>query len=179
MRAFAARPFVAALLVLAVIAGFAPRAGALVVGTGRLDAIDFDGSLPDLTFDGTFHWDDAAFDVLGTPVNLGASFPGIQQVADGQVTSLDLGDLSAGFVASLRSDSTSGAFLDLNGIAGSAVCSQPSCIGATATFLGSVGSIAQDPPLLPSASLAYTLDGSITLGPLLTGAGPFGLNAFA
>jgi hypothetical protein len=167
------------LLVAALIAASAPHADALVAGTGRLDAIDFDGAPPTLTFDGTFHWDDASFDVLGTPVNLGASFPGTQAVANGQVTSLDFGDFSASFTVSLQSDSSSGAFLDLNAVTGSAICTQPTCLNATATFLGDVGNVAQSPAVLPLGALVYTVDGSISLDAALQGSGPFGLNAFA
>jgi hypothetical protein len=176
------RPFVrilAPLLGAGLIVAAVPFADAAVVGTGRLTAVDFDGSPPDFTFDGTFTWDDTPFTVLGTPVNLGATFPGDQQVANGQVTALSLGDLSADFVMALLSSSSGGAFLDLNPIAGSAVCTAPSCVNATATFLGIVGEVDASPGLLPSAPLVYTVDGSIALNLALQGAGPFGLNAFA
>lgn len=155
------------------------RADAAVVGTGRLTAVDFDGSPPSFTFDGTFRWDDTPFTVLGTPVNLGATLPGDQAVANGVVTALNLGDLSADFVVSLLSSSSGSAFLDLTDIAGSAVCTAPSCVNATATFLGIVGDVDASAGLLPSAPLVYTIDGSITLNVLLQGSGPFGLNAFA
>lgn len=179
MRAPIRSSFIRAVLVAAALVVTAPRADALVAGTGRLDAIDFDGSPPTLTFDGTFHWDDTSFDVLGTPVNLGASFPGTQAVANGQVTSLNFGDFSANFTVSLQSDSSSGAFLDLNAITGSAICTQPTCLNATATFLGAVGSVAQSPAVLPLGTLTYTVDGSLSINAALNGSGPFGLNAFA
>jgi hypothetical protein len=168
-----------AFVIAAAVAIAAPRAYASVAATGHLDNVDFDGSPPNFTFDGTFTWDDTPFDVFGTPVNLGASFPGDQKVADGRVTALDIGDLSANFVMSLQSDSSSsGAFLDLNAIAGSAVCTQPSCVNATATFLGDVGTVDQSPVTLPIGPQIYSVDGSITLNLLLQGSGPFGLNAF-
>ncbi len=170
---------VALVLISAAIVCGSSRAHAVVVGTGRLEAIDFDGSLPNLTFAGGLFWDDASFDVLGTPVNLGVMFPGEQSVVNGFVTSLNLGDVSAEFMVDLLSASATGGFLNLTQVIGSAVCTQPTCLNATATFLGQVSSVTVWPAdLLPTAPLAYFLDGSIALNPSFQGSGPFGLNAF-
>lgn len=166
------------LLAIALLALAVPRAGAVVVGTGHLNDIDFDGSPPNFTFDGTFVWDDATFTVFVSDVNLGQTFPGEQTVANGQVTSLNIGDLSATFVADFLSTSPTGAFLTLNGVNGSAVCTAPSCLNATATFIGVVDDLDQSGSGVPEDDLLFTIDGSISLDFSLNGSGPFGLNAF-
>lgn len=165
-------------LVTALLAVAVPRADALVAGTGQLKDVDFDGSPPNFTFDGSFTWDDATFVVFGSSVNLGQTLPGDQTVANGQVTSLNLGDLSADFVVDLLSTSPSGGFLDLKGVTGSAVCTAPSCLNATATFIGTVDDLDQSGTGIPEDDLLYSIDGSISLDFSLKGSGPFGLNGF-
>ena len=168
----------AALVLAAISVAVAPRANAAVVGTGQLTAVDFDGSPPTFTFDGTFTWDDLDADVLGTLVNLGATFPGEQAIANGVVTGLNFGDFSADFVVDLLSDAPAGSVLDLTDVTGSAVCTEPTCLNATATFLGTASTVSATPGLLPAEPLVYFVDGSLSLDVALNGSGPFGLNAF-